>query len=85
MQQFILTTSTFHSEKGKITIILKLQLAVYITLSILGTALSLPMEENYGTELELESYDGMSFKPEIAAEQEEETNFWLNTQWILGT
>ena len=60
---------------------MKLQVAVYITLSLLGTALSRPMEENYGpTESELESYVGLTVKPEVAAEQEEESEVQATVQ-----
>ena len=59
---------------------MKLQVAVYITLSLLGTALSRPMEENYGlTESELESYVGPTM-PEVAAEQEEESEVQATVQ-----
>lgn len=65
---------------------MKLQVAVYITLSLLGTVLSRPMEENYGlTESELESYVGPTVKPEVAAdqvaaEQEEESEVQATVQ-----
>ena len=57
---------------------MKLQLAVYIALSLLGTALSRSVEKNY--ESELEAYDGMAAGPEAEAEQEEETEVQASVQ-----